>query len=108
MGNLRKALDLISRFERDRVFHAYVVRRIWYLLPVCVILLVLVFAVVAFVLMLGVQQFPEPSYRLLRLGMFLLACVAWILASTAVLYVLFSRLEKLAISAPRCDEQHPR
>lgn len=105
---LRKARDLASRFERDRVFRSYVVKRLWFLLPACVMLVLLMLAVVVAALMLGHEHFSQPHYRLLRYWMVILASVAWILASTAVLSVFFTWLEKRAIALPGEALRGPR
>lgn len=98
---LRKARELASRLERDRIFRFYVVRRLWFLLPVCVVLVLLILAVIVIALALAFRQFPEPSYRFLRYGMAVLASVAWIVVSTAFLYVFFTWLERRAIAELR-------
>ena len=91
---LRKARDLALRIERDRVLRRYLVRRLWFLLPACVLLVELVFAVIAALAAWFFQEFPGPSYRVLRYAVGIAAGMAWIALSCAVLYALFAWLER--------------
>ncbi len=101
MEALRKAHDLILRFERDRIFSSYASARIWVLVPICVTLVLVPLAVLLVVLSMVMQQLPGPDYSLVRLVLFVLAATACLLASSAVLYFVFAWLEKRALSGSR-------
>lgn len=94
----RRARGLLSRLQRDGIFQAYVVKRIWFLLPLCALVVLVLFAVMLALLSLAMARFPGPADGLVRLGLFVLGAAGWMLASTLVLYGLFAWLEKRAIA----------
>lgn len=94
----RRAHGLLSRLQREGIFQAYVVKRIWFLLPLSAMLVLLLLGLMLALLSLAMAQFQGPADGLVRFGLFVLASVGGMLASTLVLYVLFSWLEKRAIA----------
>jgi uncharacterized BrkB/YihY/UPF0761 family membrane protein len=99
----QKALRYFSALRRVAIVRAYLGKRVWLLVALCVLLVLLLLVIMLAAVSLIIQQFPGPSPSLLRLGLFLLASTAWVVTSTGALYVLYSWLEKRAIARERCS-----
>ena len=93
---LQRARALAQRLQREEVFRVYVLKRIWFVLPVAFITVVGLFgiAVVAmgsFIRTLG--PFTQPiRYSIAAVGM-----AMWMAVTVWFLYIFFSWLERRAL-----------
>jgi hypothetical protein len=98
---LRDARNLALAFQNEEVFRDYVVRRIWFVIPV-VLVFVLVSTVCAAGVLLFLPRFTAPPVSLwFRAVVLLLVATIWLGGIVSQLYLFFVWLEQIALHRTR-------